>query len=353
VAAKRILVADSSLWVCRLLREAFSRVPGFLVVGEASHGERALEMCQRLRPDVVVLDLQLEGLSGLEATARIMAECPTRIVLLCAAEQRAEGQMALNALAAGAAAVVDKPTPQGSSGWVEGLVARVRLAARLPVPLPRAPLAVVPEPVSPAQPRPYRVVAIGASMGGPQAVREVLRGLPRDFHLPVLLVLHLSERFDSSMAEWLTAQTGVPVRHALDGEVLPSAGERPRVWMAPAGHHLVVRDGRLRLEDGPKRHSCRPSVDVLFESLAREVGPGVVACLLTGMGTDGAEGLAALRRAGAPTLAQDEATSAMFGMPQEAIRLGAASYVVPLPDIAPLLAGHAVLARPRPARRTA
>ncbi len=353
VAAVRILVADSSQAVRHRLREALSRVSGFEVVGEAADGEGAVEACRRLRPDVVLLELALPGLNGLEATARILAERSLPILILCTAEQRAGSLVTLDAMGAGAAAVVGRPTDTCASGWEDALVARVRLAARMTVSSPRLRPPVPVEHRLKDGPRPFRVVAMGASTGGPQAVGEVLRALPRDFHLPVLLVLHVSERFDGGMASWLSTQTGLPVRYATDGEPLPVPGCRPGVWMAPAGRHLVLRGGLLRLEEGPERHASRPSVDVLFESLAREVGAGALGCLLTGMGRDGAEGLAALRRAGAPTLAQDEATSAVFGMPQEAIRLGAATRVAALRDIAPWLSSLAALARPRSERRTA
>jgi two-component system chemotaxis response regulator CheB len=188
-----------------------------------------------------------------------------------------------------------------------------------------------PEPMV-TQELPARVVVIGASTGGPGAVREILRSLPTDFPLPILLVLHISEQFDESMVEWLGKNAPFPVRHAVEGEALPPAG-RPVVVMARANRHLKLSGGRLRLTDEPERYSCRPSVDVLFESVAQELGSRVIGCLLTGMGRDGAKGLQALRQAGATTLAQDEASCVVFGMPREAIRLGAAKYVVGLQDV--------------------
>jgi two-component system chemotaxis response regulator CheB len=163
-------------------------------------------------------------------------------------------------------------------------------------------------------------------------MRQLLRGLPRDFPLPVLLVLHLSEHFEAALVEWLGREAPFPVRRAVSGEPLPPVG-RPELVMAPATRHLRLRDGKLWLTDEPDRHSCRPSVDVLFESAARELGPQAIGCLLTGMGRDGAEGMRALRHAGATTLAQDEASCVVFGMPCEAIRLGAVQHVVGLQDL--------------------
>lgn len=171
-------------------------------------------------------------------------------------------------------------------------------------------------------------------------MRQVLRGLPRDFSLPIVLVLHLSESFEDTLLELLGKDSPFPVRYAVDGEPLPPAG-RPQVVMARASRHLRMHSGRLWLTDEPERHSCRPSVDVLFESAAQQLGPQVIGCLLTGMGRDGAQGLQALQKVGATTLAQDEASSAVFGMPCEAIRLGAVQHVVGLQDLPGCLAALA------------
>ncbi|HEX7487346.1 MAG TPA: CheB methylesterase domain-containing protein, partial [Anaeromyxobacteraceae bacterium] len=181
-----------------------------------------------------------------------------------------------------------------------------------------------------------RAIALGGSTGSPGAVLQILRGLPVDYPLPVLLVVHINEPFGRAFAEWLDAQLSVRVRYAHDGEPLGGARDAT-VLMAPPGRHLVVERGLLRLDDGPERHSCRPSVDVLFHALARDLGAAALGCLLTGMGRDGAEGLLAMRRAGAATVAQDEASSVVFGMPREAILLGAAERVLPLHEIGPAL----------------
>ncbi len=179
------------------------------------------------------------------------------------------------------------------------------------------------------------VIAIGASTGGPGAIIEVLRGLPSAFVIPILFVLHISKPFAAAFADWLDGQSAHRVAYATDGQAVSSAAGR--VIMAPPDQHMVVKNGRVRLTDDAERHSCRPSVDVLFESLAGEFGPSATGCILTGMGHDGAAGLLALRRAGALTIAQDEATSVVYGMPREAVLLGAAQRVLPLGDIGPAL----------------
>ncbi|MEO8185379.1 MAG: CheB methylesterase domain-containing protein, partial [Deltaproteobacteria bacterium] len=180
------------------------------------------------------------------------------------------------------------------------------------------------------------LVAIGTSTGGPGALVEILRALPEDFRLPLLVVLHISEPFGAAFAEWLDTQTRRRVSYPHQGDPLSSAAGR--VLMAPPGQHLILQGGRFHLTRDPERHSCRPSVDVLFESIAKECGPSSAGCLLTGMGRDGAAGLLALKRAGALTIAQDEASCIVYGMPREAVLLNAAQRVLPLADIAPALA---------------
>jgi two-component system chemotaxis response regulator CheB len=168
-------------------------------------------------------------------------------------------------------------------------------------------------------------------------VVQVLHGIPTGLAVPLLLVVHIGEPFGASFADWLDGQTRHRVRLARDGEALDADAVR----VAPPGRHLRVRAGRLRLDDGAERHSCRPSVDVLFESLAQECGAACAAALLTGMGADGALGLAAIRNAGGYTIAQDEASCVVYGMPREAARLDAARRILPLESIGPALASLA------------
>ena len=336
MSALRILIVEDSVIVRRRLADAFAADPAFTVVGEAADGERAFELCQRLRPDVVTMDLMLPGMNGVETTRRIMTHCPTPIVVFSGMENRTMGLYLLDALTAGAVDAVEKPTRFAASEWAGELLTRVKQAAR-------APGAHIPEHLrpEPAWPQfPPRAVVIGASTGGPAAIRTIVQQLPASFPLPILVVMHLSEKFDTSMVDWLGKSAPFPVRHAVDGEPLPPAG-RAVLLMARANRHLVMRDGRLWLTSGPERHSSRPSVDALFESVAKELGSRAIACLLTGMGRDGAEGMHALRTAGAMTLAQDEESSVVFGMPQEAIRLGAVHHVLSLKDIPAWLDGFA------------
>lgn len=339
----RILVVEDSLTVRRRLIEVLNADPELEVAGEAGDGKAAIELCQKLRPDVVTLDMILPVMSGLAATEHIMAYCPTPILIVSSSTNRGELFKTYDALAAGAMDVLEKPKGDERDGsWERTLAATVKLVARVKVithirarlpqtsATPAYPLrAHIPKP----NPGGYRIVAMGASTGGPAAAKQILETLPRDFPLPILFVIHIGQAFGGALAEWLNSQSHIPVRCAVDGEPLP--GRRDAlVLMAPPDRHLVVRDGRMRLTLEPERHSCRPSVDVLFESVAEEMGEQSVGCLMTGMGRDGASGLLAIRRAGGRTLAQDELTSTVFGMPAEAIRMGAAERVLGVGEIA-------------------
>ena len=374
MAPIRVLVVEDSPTVRHHIQDVLSSDPDVEVAGVAGDGRTAIDLTVRTRPDVITMDLMLPGVSGLAATEHIMAHHPTPILVVSSADNRAEMFTTCDALAAGAVDVLDKPNgAHADAAWELRLRAAVKLLARVPVIThPRArlspllqggnapgPLASQVSPVSPGLPplaaaansravrpaasvdpggaRPCAVVAIGASTGGPGAVVDLLRALPRDFALPILVVQHISAPFAATFVDWLGGQVGRRAVTASDGD--PVAAGNGRVIMAPPDRHLVVRHGRLRLTDDPERHSCRPSIDTLLESVAREYGDLAAGCVLTGMGRDGAAGLLALRRAGGVTFAQDEATSVVYGMPREAVALGAAQAVLPPAEIGRRLAG--------------
>src|SRR5204862_3158562 len=278
----------------------------------------------------------------------IMAHCPTPILIVSASTNRGELFRTYEALAAGALGVMEKPTGEETDGrWETTFLSTVKLVSRVRVITHMAgrkrtisdlqlrdarvqqraagapPPAVAPPPTGrgpdAVAPR-FAAVAIGASTGGPGAIVDVLRALPSDFTLPVLLVLHIGKPYGDAFASWLDGQTPRRVAFPQDGQPLRSI--EGRVVMAPPDRHLVVRGDRVHLFDGPMLHSCRPSVDVLFDSVALALGPAAIGCLLTGMGRDGADGLLAMRRAGGATIAQDEATSVVYGMPREAALIG-------------------------------
>ncbi|MCK7593359.1 chemotaxis protein CheB [Pseudomarimonas salicorniae] len=358
--ALRVLVIEDS----RTLRGHFVEsleAKGFEVVGEASDGESGIALCERLRPDVISLDIVLPGISGLEVTAEIMHRCPTPILIVSASRNRGEVFRTLDALSAGAVDVLDKPKgTDADDDWVERYRRALRLVAGVRVirrsarfirpsqaPRPADRIEALP-PAGPVEPGAgLRLIAIGASTGGPAVLAEMLPRLPARLGLPLLLVIHLDRAFEEAFRDWLATLAPFPVRLVSHGDLLPTDTV---LLIAPAGRHLTLRGGRLLLDDRPERHSCRPSIDVLFESLAEECPRSTLAILLTGMGVDGARGLLSLRQAGARTVAQDEASSAVFGMPRAAIELGAAERVLGQDALAPLIAAAAAgLERPHAA----
>jgi two-component system, chemotaxis family, protein-glutamate methylesterase/glutaminase len=346
MAKIRVLLVEDSLTVRKRLGEVLSTDPGFEVVGEAEDGKEAIELCQELHPDVITMDMMLPLMSGLAATEYIMAYCPTPILIVSSSTNRGELFKSYEALAAGAVDMLEKPNGKESDGsWERKFISTLRVVSRIRVIThPRGRLGALCQPqvqlqrmhFPPTCRGQFKLIAMGASTGGPSAIVEVLRGMPATLPVPILLVLHINEPFGVAFADWLDGQTEWRVKYARNGEPIGSTGGR--VLMAPPGSHLVVRDGRLHLTLDPELHSCRPSVDVLFRSVARECGSGAAACLLTGMGRDGASGLLDVRNAGGFTIAQDEATSVVYGMPREAALLGAAERVLPLGEIGATLA---------------
>lgn len=347
MARIRVLVVEDSMTVRARLLDALGADGELEIVGVAEDGKRAVELCRSLRPDVMTLDMMLPVMTGLTVTEYVMAYFPTPILIVSSSTNRGEVFKTYDALAAGAVDVFEKPTGDGrEDDWDGQLVSRVKLVSRIKViSHPRARLEAnnhgrvrtleVPAPLRAR--RQGRVFALGASTGGPGAVLQILKSLPPRFPYPILVVIHLAKAFGPAFAEWLDSQSPLRVAYAADKQALEVSGPG-RVIMAPPDRHLLVDGARLRLSDEPERNFCRPSVDVLFESLAVERGPNCIAGLLTGMGRDGADGLLKIRQAGGFTLAQDEMSSVVFGMPKAAIDLGAAQKVLPLEQFASALA---------------
>lgn len=316
--------------------------PMIRVIGTVSSGEDALKFVRKTPPTVILMDIHLPGIDGFEATRQIMATVPVPIVICTSSATFDAVKMAMHAVEAGALAAVQKPrgpADPASDATAAELVQVLRLMSEVKVVrrwkrVPPAPQPKIPSPMAPLAGEPWTLVAMGASTGGPPAIVEILKALEPDFPLPILLVQHISAGFTHGFAEWLEAASNIPVRIARAGEI-PLPGH---VYVAPDGFHLTVGDqGELATIVGESHHGLRPSVGVLFKSLARKFGPRVIAILLTGMGRDGAEELKILADQGALTIAQNEESSVVFGMPGEAIRLGAARYISTPAGIAELL----------------
>ena len=332
-----VLLVDDSPSVRAVLRRFFSRTRDIRVIGEASDGAQAVQAVIELQPHVVVMDLQMPVLDGYEATERIMAVRPTPIVVLSSRANRNQMQTAFEAMRRGALEVL--PKPEDTPSWqqlAESLPATVRMVAGARA-VPRSPR---PKTVRPAAlataPFALRWVAIGASTGGPAAIRELLAEVPADAPVGFLIVQHIASGFELGFADWLNKEFPFDVRLAQDGEVL----RRGAVRLAPGGSHLKLEaDGLLRLDsETPPRRGHRPSVDEMLLSCAACCPREVAAVLMTGMGADGVEGLLALRQAGGVTLVQDEASSVVFGMPRVALERGAADVALPPRALARTLA---------------
>jgi two-component system chemotaxis response regulator CheB len=335
----RILVVDDAVVFRRLVAEELDADPALEVVGTAANGKIALARLPQVNPDLVILDVEMPELDGLATLREIRKTYPKLPVIMFSALTERGAAATLDALALGATDYFAKPA--GAGGLDASLqVIRDELIPEIKALCGRAAapaVAVAPAPPGPGPARtgPVEVVAIGTSTGGPNALAEVFAGLPADLPVPVVIVQHMPPTFTRLLAERLSAQFPLRVEEGRSGEPL-----RPgHAWIAPGDHHMiVVRDGagaRILLHQDPPENSCRPAADVLFRSVARAFGPAALAVVLTGMGRDGLRGCEAVREAGGQVIAQDEATSVVWGMPGFVARAGLADRVLPLAMIAP------------------
>lgn len=350
----RLLIVDDSALMRRTLRSILGSDPDISVVGEATNGREALLRVAELRPDVITMDVRMPVMDGLETTEQLMAYHPTPILVLTASLSRYDIDITFKMLAAGALDVMEKPPLHNPAALEQArreLLRRIKLLARVKVvthlrgrrraeskdasydtpdlraaqgvrlealPLPRVAL---------GRNTPLPVVVIGASTGGPRVIQQILLGLSPTFGAGVIVVQHIAEGFSTGMVEWLADTCPLPVRLASEGSPLI----RGEVLVAPACHDLLLqRDGRMHLSSQPLLLQ-RPSIDITMQSVADIAGPQALGILLTGMGRDGALGMQSIRRAGGYTIAQNEASCTIFGMPRAAIELGAVDAVLP-PD---------------------
>lgn len=336
----RVLVVDDMVVFRRLVTNALNSDPDLEVVGTAANGRIALAKVEQLDPDLVILDIEMPEMDGLAALVELRKSRPRLPIIMFSAFTELGAAKTLEALSLGAMDYFTKPSQVG------GLDASLQILHDQLIPEIKslcggvnAHEAVVPQVVRPAkvpvakhpaEPQPVGLVAIGASTGGPTALTAILTGLPADFPVPIVVVQHMLPLFTRTFAERLDSQCRLRVREVVPG-ASPRAGE---VWIAPGDFHLaLVNDGalvRLLLHQDPPENSCRPSVDVLFRSAARTLRSGVLAVVLTGMGNDGQRGCEAVRDAGGQVVAQDEASSVVWGMPGSVVHAGLADEVLPL-----------------------
>lgn len=332
----RVLVVDDSPHVRALLTEILNEAQGIVVVGSAGDPYAARGRIKELNPDVLTLDIEMPGMNGLSFLKNLMRLHPLPVVMVSSLLYEG-AEAAVAALELGAVDCIGKPraaTREELRRYSQELVGKVRMAADAKLPIARGARSRV-RPATPAV-RYRGFVAIGASTGGVEAIRALLEELPENAP-PILITQHIPAVFSRSFAERMDRMSALTVSEARDGEEVRDG----HAYIAPGDRHLAVAvaAGRhiCRVYSGRAVNRHRPSVDVLFHSIARHVGPDAIGVLLTGMGEDGARGLKAMRDAGALTLVQDEATSVVWGMPRTAWERGAAGYVLPLHEIAPVL----------------
>ncbi len=317
----KVLIVDDSALMRKLLTAVLSADDEIEVVGDAPDPYAAREQIKALNPDVVTLDVEMPRMNGIEFLRKIMELRPTPVVMISSLTQ-AGAETTLEALEIGAVDFVAKPADSSAVMHLGGeLIPKIKNAART-----RVRRRIAPAPRSPARPAMHgtsdKIIAIGASTGGVEALKAVLMLLPEDVP-PVLITQHMPERFTAAFARRLDSECRMRVHEAVHDQPV----ERGNVYIAPGAHHLELarRSSGLycSLNDGPPVSGHRPSVDVLFESVARTVAPRAVGVILTGMGRDGAKGLLAMRKAGCATLGQDEGTALVYGMPRVAFEIGA------------------------------
>lgn len=322
----RIVLADDSALLRGIIRAVLGSADDIVIAGEATNGRKALEMVTELRPDLVIMDVNMPVMDGIEATKLIMNTIPTPVLVFTSEDDAEKG---FEAIESGAIEILKKPPiDQLNDPVFEKLfIDKIRtLAQKKSV---RRPEPVKQEGLREKTKRRFPLIAIGASTGGPVAVRRIFKALPKNLPCGIALVQHLESGFDGGYVDWLNEASPLDIILAeREGRFMPGT-----VVVAPADYHLRCVPGGYVLDKGAKVVNQRPSVDVLFSSAADRYGPDVLGVLLTGMGRDGADGCVAIKASGGYTICQDESTSAIFGMPKAAIELKGASTVLPLDEI--------------------
>lgn len=337
----RVLVVDDSLIVRRVVTEELSAQPDIEVAGAAPNGRIAIEKMSQLNPDVVILDIEMPEMDGLTALTHLQHSHPHTPVVMFSSLTELGAAATLEALSRGASDFFAKPGGAGGLAASRQVIQAELVPAIRALGTRRRPAAVktcAPPAAPPARPgaSAARVdcLAIGTSTGGPNALAGLFAALPADFPVPIVIVQHMPPMFTQMLAERLSKNSPIPTVEAQPGaEIAPG-----KAWIAPGDYHLVlVRDGariRTKTHQEPAENACRPAVDPLFRSTAAIYGPHCLAVVLTGMGQDGLRGSEAIRKAGGQVIAQDEATSVVWGMPGSVVRAGLADTVLPLPAMA-------------------
>lgn len=325
----RVLIAEDSASVKAYLEYLIKSADDMEVVAVVSNGEEAAQLTCELKPDVVAMDIHMPVMDGYSATRRIMSQCPTPVVIVSSLIHGSDARETFRIMEVGAVAAVPKPPGPGSAHAQQEaatFINTLREMAGVKVAKPAVVAPAVTVHAVAKKASDYRLVVIGSSTGGPVALQTLLRELPADFPLPIVVVQHISVGFIAGMVKWLSQSCALPISVASAG-VKVQAG---RVYFAPDGAHLGInRQGVLALSYDPPFHSVRPAVSYLFGSTAQNYGKKAIGVMLTGMGRDGAQEMLAMKNTGAVTLVQDQSSCVVYGMPGAAAQLGVGDYHLP------------------------
>lgn len=329
----KILVVEDSLLMQKILVDLLQSDPQIRVIGTARDGEEALSKIALLKPDVVTLDIEMPRMNGLTTVRKIMETNPLPVVMVSALTQR-EAQLTLKALEYGAVDYVPKPSGQISLNMdvvKDELISKVKTAASANIRRVKPKMAEIPEPSKPKSND--KIISMAASTGGPAAVAYILKNIPENSP-PILVVQHMKKGMTKLFAEMLNQECKIGVKEAEDGDVVREG----LAMIAPGGFHmLVMKSGRIKLTTGPPVNYVRPSADVTMKSAAKAYGSKNIGVILSGMGVDGAKGIEAIKKKGGLTIAQDEKTCVVFGMPNAAIKTKCVDFVLPLDYIPKLI----------------
>lgn len=331
----RVLIVDDSETARQIMTEALSGEDDIRIVGYARDGAESVSLAEKLTPEVVIMDILMPGMSGLDAIREIMKRAPARILVMSNAAETRTDRVGSDAIQAGALGIMLKPRAGPDfAAMKRDILSRIRLVSQVAIPRAsgrgqRNGTRAQSEPQA-APAYKVRLIAIGSSAGGPGALREIFSRLPARFHVPVIVAQHQASGFMSGMAEWLAGSSPNPVRVAEDGETMRSG----TIYISPDSVHTgVTIDGKIQLQAGPEIDGARPSINHLFTKVAESYGPMALALLLTGMGSDGVRGLSRVKAMGGRVFVQDQSTSLVFGMPSQAIREGIVDRVLKLDEI--------------------
>lgn len=332
----RVLIVDDSAIVRKIFSEELSKFPDIEIVGTAPDPFVARDKIVRLKPDVITLDIEMPRMDGLTFLKKLMRHYPLPVIIVSSLTPKG-GRLTLEAMDIGAVEVIGKPGGSYTVGDMSAQLAeKIRAVSRVKVirePLDEGSASERSEPIKALAKTSNKLIAIGASTGGTEALKTVLIRMPPNSP-GILVVQHMPAKFTTAFAERLNGLSQITVKEALNDDFVSSG----TALIAPGNYHMILRRSGARyyveVKNGPMVHHQRPSVDILFKSTAQYAGPNSIGVILTGMGADGAEGLLEMKRSGAKTIAQDERSCVVFGMPKEAIKLGAADKVVPLAQVA-------------------